>query len=136
MKHLLPTLLALSLAFSGVALADPPAVQVETLLKAGSSWDGAPYATYPAGKPELSVLKITIPPHTALNWHSHPSPNAAYVASGNLTVQLKDTGQKMVISKGQVLPEVVGTIHRGMTGKSPVVLIVFYAGAVGLPLSQ
>jgi len=54
-----------------------PTIQSETLLRSSSSWDGKPYAAYPTGRPELSVLKITIPPHTALKWHNHPMPNAA-----------------------------------------------------------
>jgi hypothetical protein len=31
------------------------------------------------------------------------------------------------------LPEMVGTVHRGWTGDAPVELIVFYAGAKGMP---
>jgi quercetin dioxygenase-like cupin family protein len=116
--------------------AQPPTVQSETLLSTESSWDGVPYAAYPSGKPQLSVLKITIPPHSQLKWHKHPIPNAAYVVSGELTVEEKDSGKKQHFVAGQVVPETVGTVHRGVTGDSPVVLIVFYAGAKGLPLAQ
>ena len=44
----------------------PTSVTVETLLKAGASWDGTSYERYPDAAPELTVLKITIPPRTAL----------------------------------------------------------------------
>jgi hypothetical protein len=30
---------------------------------------------------ELSILKITVPPHTKLEWHSHPMPSAAYLGT-------------------------------------------------------
>jgi hypothetical protein len=30
------------------------------------------YQSYPTGKPQLTVLRITIPPNTALHWHHHP----------------------------------------------------------------
>lgn len=63
-------------------------------------------------------------------------PNAAYVLSGELTVEKKDSGEKKTLSAGQVLPEMVGALHRGLTRDSPAVLIVFYAGAKGMPLSQ
>jgi quercetin dioxygenase-like cupin family protein len=63
-------------------------------------------------------------------------PNAAYVLSGEITVEKKSTGEKKLITKGQVLPEMVNALHRGVTGDAPVVLIVFYAGTKGLPLSQ
>lgn len=126
-----------SLFALGVANADNlPAVQKEILSSGSTSWDGTPYAAYPAGTPEITVVKITIAPHATLPWHTHPMPNAAYVVSGELTVEKKDTGEKKVLTPGQVLPELVGQVHRGTAGNEPVVLIVFYAGAKGLPLSQ
>jgi quercetin dioxygenase-like cupin family protein len=111
-------------------------VSVETLLKAGASWDGTPYERYPAAAPELTVLRITIPPRTALPWHRHPVPTAAYVVSGELLVEKRDGGQTIRLVAGDVLPEMVNGVHRGVTGDVPVVLIVFYAGARGLPVSE
>ena len=111
-------------------------VSVETLLKAGASWDGTPYERYPDAAPELTVLKITIPPRTALPWHRHPMPNAAYVVSGELLVEKWDGGQTIRLVAGDVLPEMVNGVHRGVTGDAPVVLIVFYAGVRGLPVSE
>jgi quercetin dioxygenase-like cupin family protein len=55
--------------------------------------------------------------------------------SGEITVEKKD-GEKQTVKAGQVLPETVGSVHRGVTGDSPVTLIVFYAGTEGMPLSQ
>jgi len=130
-------LLAASLLPCSMAVADDqPAVQAETLMRSTSSWDGVPYKAYPGGQPELSVVKVTIPPHTQMKWHTHPIPNAAYVLSGELTVEKKDGGEKRILTAGQVLPETVDTLHRGVAGDQPVVLIVFYAGAKGIPLSQ
>jgi quercetin dioxygenase-like cupin family protein len=121
----------------GSARADnSTSVQKEVLSSGSTSWDGTPYAAYPAGAPELSVLKITIAPHATLPWHSHPIPNAAYVVSGELTVEKQSTGEKKVLTAGQVLPELVGQVHRGTAGDDPVVLIVFYAGTKGTPLAQ
>lgn len=115
---------------------EPPAVQVETLLRSSASWDGVPYRAYPTAAPELSVLKITIPANTALPWHTHPMPNAAYILSGELTVEKKASGEKKVLTPGQVLPEMVDEYHRGFTGNTPAVLIVFYAGSKDIPLSK
>ena len=112
------------------------AVQIETLLQSDSSWDGTPYTDYPQGAPQLTVLKMTIPPHSSLPWHTHPMPNAAYVVSGELTVEKKENGQKKILTPGQVLPEMVDALHRGTTGDQPVVLIVFYAGTKDMPLSK
>ncbi|MDB5775573.1 MAG: hypothetical protein JWP38_1706 [Herbaspirillum sp.] len=119
-----------------VGAEDKPAVQIETLVRTNASWDGVPYAPYSGGTPEMTVLKMTIPAHTELQWHTHPMPNAAYVLSGELTVEKKETGERKLLTQRQVLPEMVGQLHRGMTGDSPVVLIVFYAGVKDMPLSQ
>lgn len=113
-----------------------PGVTVEQLIKTSESWDGAPYAPYPLGTPEITVLKIIIPANTALGWHTHPMPNVAYVLSGELFVETRDGKHKLLLKPGQVLPEVVQTEHRGTSGNQPVELIVFYAGGKGMPLSQ
>lgn len=113
-----------------------PSVQTETLMRSSQSWDGQPYKSYPDGPPELTILKISIPPNTELPWHTHPMPNAAYVLSGELTVQKKETGETRLLTAGQVLPEMVDELHRGYTGDMPVVLIVFSAGTKGMPLSR
>ena len=137
MKRMHGFLLLVLLVPFGVATAqDQPAIQKKLLLQTTTSWDGATYKTYPSGQPEISVLKITIPAHTKMQWHTHPMPNAAYVVSGELTVEKKENGEKKVLTAGQVLPELVNTLHRGVAGDSPVVLIVFYAGAQGMPLSE
>lgn len=101
----------------------------ETLLKTTKSWDGTSYKAYPSGQPEVTVLRIYIPPHSPLAWHYHPVINAAYVLSGELTVQRRDNGQQQAIHAGQVLPEMVDNAHRGYTGDQSATLIVFYAGA-------
>lgn len=126
----------LSSALIGTAMAEDPSsrIKTETLLQSTASWDGTPYEAYPAGKPKITVLKITIPANTTMNWHSHPFPNAGYVLSGELTVEKKD-GTRQHFVKGQAIAESVNTIHRGVTGTRPVVLIVFYPGTPDLPLA-
>jgi len=129
----LPVLLVLALA--GPNSSPRPSARYETLIQATSAWDGTAYKHYPAGQPQISVLKIAIPSHTSLKWHTHPMPNAAYVLSGNLTVEEPD-GTRHHLVAGEALAETVGVVHRGFTGNKPAVLIVFYAGARGLPLSE
>jgi quercetin dioxygenase-like cupin family protein len=109
-------------------------IQTETLIQSTSSWDGTPYVSYPAGRPQITVLKITIAPHTTMKWHSHLLPNAGYILSGELTIEKKD-GTKQRFVAGQAVAETVNSVHRGITGAEPTVLIVFYPGTPGLPLS-
>lgn len=113
-----------------------PEVISETLMKTSFSWDGSPYMSYPKGRPEMSVLKITIPPHTRLEWHTHPIPCIGFVLSGRITVEKRLDGSRKTVCTGGVLPETVESVHRGFTDKEPTTLIVFYAGVEGLPLSE
>jgi len=113
-----------------------PPIQKQILLSASSSWDGEPYKCYPPGQPELSVLRIILGPYTRLEWHSHPMPSAAYIVAGELTLERKRDGKKLRFSAGQAVSETVDIFHRGVAGREPVVLIVFYAGSAGMPLSQ
>jgi quercetin dioxygenase-like cupin family protein len=108
---------------------------VEQLLQTTQSWDGVKYAAYPTGQPEVTLIKISIPPHTTLDWHRHPMINVAYILSGSLTVEKRDSGKRKTLHAGQALAETVQTVHRGYTLNEPVELIVFYAGRPGLPLS-
>lgn len=124
--------LCITQAFAAEA-GNPTGVVSTILLQADHSWDGAAYEQYPAGHPQLTILKIVIPAHTALPWHTHPMPNAAYVISGTLHVESRDGHRQTTLHSGDVLPEMVGAVHRGWTDKSPVELIVFYAGAKGMP---
>jgi len=105
------------------------------LLKATSSWNDLKYAAYPAGQPELTTVRMTIPVNSKLNWHKHLMPNTAYIVSGELTIEERGTGRKATYHAGQSLAESVDNVHRGSTGKEPVVVIVTYAGVQGQPLS-
>jgi hypothetical protein len=49
---------------------------------------------------------------------------------------LRKNGTKKHFVAGQAVTETVDTIHRGITRNQPVVLIVFYPGTPGMPLSQ
>jgi len=137
-EPMLVIVMLLSILFQPATAADDDQVtlQVETLLQSSSSWDGEPYKPYRAGQPQLSILKITVPPHTKLEWHSHPIPSAAYIVAGKLTLERKKDGKKRQFTAGQALSETVDTLHRGLTGDEPAVLIVFYAGNSGTPLTQ
>ncbi|SDV46301.1 Cupin domain protein [Chitinasiproducens palmae] len=111
-------------------------VVVETLLQTTESWDRRRYRRYPAGQPQLSLLRYRIPPHTALPWHAHPVPNVAYVVKGVLTVERRADGATLTLGPGAALPEMVDGVHRGVSGSEPLELLVFYAGAKGVPLTQ
>ena len=110
-------------------------IEVQQILQTNQSWDGTNYQGYSTGQPQLTVLRITIPPHTALHWHHHPVISVGYVLSGHLTIEKGDTGERTIVRAGQAVAETVQTTHRGFTTDEPVELVVFYAGQIGLPIT-
>ncbi|MGA9717049.1 MAG: cupin domain-containing protein [Acidobacteriaceae bacterium] len=125
----------LSSAHAQSAAKTVASAQREVLLQADHSWNGVPYTQYPKGHPQLTMLKLTIAPHSALPWHTHPFPNAGYVLSGTLTVHDKVSGKTKVFHQGEAFAETVDDVHRGETGDEPVVLLVTYAGTPDVPTS-
>lgn len=107
----------------------------EILIQTEQSWDGITYPPYVPGTPEITVLKITIDPFTRVPWHEHAIPCAGYLLSGCLTVERKSDGRKHQLNAGEVLPEMVNAVHCGYTHREGAVVIVFYAGKKGIPLS-
>ncbi|WP_147197809.1 cupin domain-containing protein [Pantoea sp. MBD-2R] len=117
------------------AKTQPQEIVSETLMQTGQAWNGTPYTAYPGGKPQLTVMKMHIPAHSALPWHSHSMPNIAYILSGKLTIEDQASGKTHQVRAGEALNEAVGDIHRGYTTDEPAELVIVYAGAEGLPLS-
>ena len=110
-------------------------VQIETLLKSSKQRNGKLLPKYPTSKPEITVLKITIPPNTVLPPHTHPVINSGVILEGILELTDKD-GTKQIFKKDDAFNEVVNIIHTGkVIGESPVVVVVFYAGTKKLPLT-
>ncbi len=107
----------------------------EILLQTTQSWNGKPYTHYPAGQPQLTTIKLTIAPHTALPWHTHPFPNVVYVLSGMLTLHDQASGKTLVVHQGEAVGESVDAVHRGESGDEPTVLLITYAGTPGVPTS-
>jgi quercetin dioxygenase-like cupin family protein len=125
----------LLLAAAPARAAPEQAVQSTILVKSTTAWNGKAYERYGDGHPEMTVARVTIPPHTSLPWHSHPMPSVGYILSGHITVEDRATGRRKLFKAGQAIPEQVGAAHRGLTDDEPVVIIVTYAGTSGQPLS-
>ncbi len=114
---------------------DKSGVQIKTLLKSTKQRDGDFLPRYPRSKPEITILKITIPPGTVLPAHTHPVINSGVMLEGVLELTDND-GIKQIFKKDDAFNEVVNKIHSGKTlGEDPVVIIVFYAGTKKLPLT-
>ncbi len=110
-------------------------VEVDVLTKTSASWDGRSLPNYSKGKPEITILRIKIPPKVQLPLHEHPVINAGVLLKGELTVVTKDK-EILHLKAGDSIVEVVGTWHYGKNeGNEPAEIIVFYAGVQDTPIT-
>lgn len=108
-------------------------LSAEPILKATSSWDGGAIA-YPEGKPEITSSMLRIEQGQAPPFHCHPVPTMGYVLQGTLKVETRE-GKTVVLKAGESVVEVMRTVHRGVALGGPVDIVVFYAGAEGMPVT-
>jgi quercetin dioxygenase-like cupin family protein len=110
-------------------------IQVTTVSKSTVSWDGNKLPNYKQGTPEITILKITIPPGAQLPLHQHPVINAGVLLSGELTV-ITEKNKILLLKAGESIVEVVDTWHYGKNeGNTPAEILVFYAGVQGEPIT-
>lgn len=110
-------------------------IEHQLVLQSGNAWNGQPYSGYPEGKPCISVMRMSLPPHSELPWHTHPMPNSAYVLSGELIIEDKESGETASVRAGEALNETLNRAHRGYTAEQATELVIFYAGVEGQELS-
>jgi quercetin dioxygenase-like cupin family protein len=92
--------------------------------------------TYPEfADPEVTMLKITIPPGKSTGWHKHNFPVFAQVLKGTLTVELEDH-REIKFKEESTFAEMRDTYHNGKNMEdSDLVLIAIYMGGKGQKLS-
>jgi quercetin dioxygenase-like cupin family protein len=103
----------------------------ETLLQTGTTWEGG-RIIYPEGEAEVTSVILRIEPGSTPPFHCHPVPTMGYVLKGAVEVETSQ-GRKAVFRAGESVVEVLGTMHRGRALEGPVEIVVFYAGAKGVP---
>lgn len=107
----------------------------DVLAKTSVGWNGQALPNYAGGKPEITILRITIPAGAQLPVHTHSVINAGVLLKGQLTV-VTDGNQTLHLKAGQSIVEVVNTWHYGKNeGATPAEIIVFYAGVEGTPIT-
>jgi quercetin dioxygenase-like cupin family protein len=132
--HFLALATVLAWAGPASALDNSASVKVTPLLKTSTSWDGKPLV-YPQGQAEVTALIVEIAAGGQTGWHEHSVPSFAYVLEGTLEVTQGD-GKTRLLHPGEILPEVVQTLHNGRAlGDQPVKLFVLYTGIVNQPLT-
>lgn len=121
-----PVLFLASCQSSGKSEREEPSS--ELLIESFTSWNGDSLLAYPSGKPKISIIKVTIPPHSELPRHYHPVINAGVLLQGELTV-VDEEGNELHMKAGDPIVELVNKIHFGKNeGDESAEIIVFYAG--------
>lgn len=111
-------------------------IEVEVLSKSTSMWNGQPIPPYAQGTPEISVVRVTIPPGQSLPLHEHPFATAGVLLQGHLEVRTPD-GHAMELRAGEGLIELVNLPHAGANiGDIPAVILVVYAGIKDQPVTR
>ncbi|GAA6134030.1 hypothetical protein NBRC116188_08190 [Oceaniserpentilla sp. 4NH20-0058] len=103
----------------------------DVLLQSTTSWDGGAIE-YPQGQAEITTVKLRFEANDEVPFHCHPVPTFGYVVEGTLKVETKE-GKTTILKKGDPAVEVMRTVHKGTPIDGPVEIIVFYAGAEGVP---
>jgi len=107
------------------------AVKVQQLLKTTTTSIGQPIDYTKIKQPEVTALKVEIPPGKETGWHKHPFPGYGHILQGVLTLEIEGD-RKLILESGSTFVEVVNTLHNGKNlGKEPVNLIVFFTGEAG-----
>lgn len=111
-------------------------VGITPLVDTSDNWVGETLPAYPAGTPRVTILRGVIPPGAKMAMHRHAVINAGVILRGELTV-ISETGAERTFRAGEALVELVGTAHCGENrGDEAAEVIMFYAGAGNLPLSE
>ncbi|SHO62018.1 cupin domain-containing protein [Algoriphagus zhangzhouensis] len=128
MKRLFLLAIAATFSFFSCEKASSEAPSSELLIESFLSWNGDSLPDYPDGKPKISIVKVTIPPHSELPKHYHPVINAGVLLTGELTV-IDTKGDTLHMKAGDPIVELVNQVHFGKNeGEIPAEIVVFYAG--------
>lgn len=136
MKRLICGICFVLLLSSNILAEEPSTVEVSVLTKTGSSWDGSRLPEYSKNTPEVTILRIKIPPGVQLPLHNHPVINAGVLLSGELTVVTEDQ-KTLHLKAGDPIVEVVNKWHYGKNeGNTIAEILVFYAGILDTPITE
>lgn len=111
-------------------------VVLEKLLKTDTTSIGQKLKYPDFKEDEVSIYKVTIHPGQSTGWHKHVFPVFGYVLQGTLTVEVENKGAHDYPVNSS-FAEVINTLHNGVNnGSEDVVLIAFFMGEKGKPLSE
>lgn len=110
-------------------------ITVKKLVKTSTSWDGATLPFYENGTPEITIVRIIIPPGEIIPLHKHTVINAGVLLRGELTVRTEEK-KILHLKAGDPIVELVEKWHFGKNeGNTEAEIIVFYAGITDMEIT-
>ncbi len=105
-------------------------VVVETLLNATKSWNGDSY-TYPKGKAQMTLQRITAQPGFKTPLHVHSQPGVAYVVKGSLSCETL-SGKALKVGSGESFATPQDSVHScESVGNEAALVFIASAGVKG-----
>jgi len=114
-----------------ILVSSPLYSAVEPLLESATSWDGGDFF-YPQGNAQISSVKLQLHKNKDAPFHCHPVPTMGFIAKGKVLLETPD-GKSREYKAGDAVIEVMKNLHRGKALSDEAEIIVFYAGAKGIP---
>jgi quercetin dioxygenase-like cupin family protein len=126
------SIIAVSLALSGVAIATGPTGSVvSAVLGAGSTDEKFEFRA----KPDTNtvVASFTFGPNSSTGWHTHPGRTLVTVKSGTFTVYHAEDCAPMIYEQGDAFVELPSTVHvgRNETNGTVELGVVFFKVPIG-----
>lgn len=110
-------------------------IKFKVLEKSTKSWDSKPLPGYLNGQPEITIIKVIIPPKTDIATHQHELINLGYLVKGQLQLT-SESGERITLNEGDTIIELVDSWHSAKNeGDKEVEIIVFYLGPTSRPLA-
>lgn len=105
-----------------------PVIKVTPLLRTTTTVAGQAIVYPTTENPEVTAVKVVIPPGAETGWHRHPWPCFGYILSGELTLEMEGR-DPVQLKGGEALVESVNVMHNGKNmGTEPVTLVMFVTG--------
>lgn len=115
---------------------EPESQPVTIMVRTTESWDGALLPRYPDNRPQITMLRVVVPPGRALRMHRSPFINAGYMVRGSLTITT-EIGAQLFLNAGETVVNVVNTWQYARNeGDVPAEMIIMYAGTEYLPITE
>ena len=112
-----------------------PAIQVTPLLRSSVTSADQPVVYPKTDKPEVTAVRVVIPPGAETGWPRHPFPCYGYILRGALVVEMEGRAPHR-LRAGEALIESVDVLHNGRNeGAEPVELVMFVTGEKNRPFA-